>query len=60
MRFFDSIAALRGIPAATVEGWNGDTFTGTLAVDAGLADGVGSLEQVIALAESWPRAREAA
>lgn len=58
-RFFAAVEAFRGIPAATVEGWNGGTFTGQAAVDVGLADGIGSLEQIVALAESWPRAEAA-
>ncbi len=58
--FFEAVETYRGIPAATAESWNGDTFTGQLAVDAGLADGIGSMDEVIALAESWPRAAKAA
>lgn len=58
-RFFAAVEALRGIPAATAEAWNGDTFTGLAAYEAGLVDGVASLEEVIALAETWPRAEAA-
>jgi capsid assembly protease len=59
-RFFAAIEMTRGVPAATVESWNGDTFTGADAIDLGLADGMGSMEEIIALAEAWPRAEAAA
>lgn len=62
-RFFAFVATGgargKGIPENVARSWNGDTFTGATCVTAGLADGVQSLEETIALAESWPR-REAA
>lgn len=59
VRFVAAVAAARGLPEATVEGWNAGTFTGEAAVSAGLADGVGRLEEIVALAESWPTTRAA-
>lgn len=58
-RFFALVERCRGIPEATLRAWNGDTFTGAAAVETGLADGVGSLDEVIALAETWPRKKAA-
>jgi ClpP class serine protease len=59
VRFVEGVAALRGIPAATVEGWNAGAFTGEAAVSVGLADGTGRLEEIVALAENWPLAEAA-
>lgn len=59
-RFVDAIASLRGLDAATIRSWNGGMFTGQAAVDAGLADGLGSFEQAIALAGELARMTEAA
>lgn len=58
-RFLAAVERARGIAAATVESWSADTFTGAHAVAAGLADGVGRLEEIVALAESWPRSKAA-
>ena len=58
-RFYAGVEALREIPAAELRAWNGEVFTGQVAADMGIADGVFSLEQTIALAESWPRTEAA-
>lgn len=49
-RFIAFVSARRGIDPEIIRGWNVAMFTGAAAVDAGLADGVGSLEDVITLA----------
>ena len=45
--FFDLVSAGRGLPVATVKGFEAGTFTGQDAVDAGLADGVMSLQDCL-------------
>lgn len=49
-RFIEQMVAFRGLSAATIRAWNGSIFTGAAAVAAGLADGVGTLEETISLA----------
>jgi ClpP class serine protease len=49
-RFVAAVAAARGIDPAAILAWNGGVFTGQAAVDAKLADGLGSLESAIAYA----------
>ncbi len=59
-QFVASIASLRRLDEQVIRGWNADTFTGASAVAAGLLDGLGSLEETIALAASIAALKEAA
>ena len=59
-RFIAAIAAMRSIPAETIRSWNAETFTGVRAVEAKLIDGLGSLEETIALAAQLAALKEAA
>jgi ClpP class serine protease len=58
-RFIEQMVAFRGLDAATIRTWNGGMFTGQAAIDVGLADGLGSLEQTIALAGQLAALQEA-
>lgn len=49
-RFTDAVASLRGLKAAAVRGLNGALLEGEQAVTGKLADGVASLEDVVAMA----------
>jgi capsid assembly protease len=59
-RFIAAISALRSIDPEVIRGWNGDTFTGDQAVEAGLADGVMSLDELVAVAAANADMRAAA
>ena len=59
-RFIAAIAQARSLDEAAIRAWNGGMFTGAEAVSAGLADGIGSLEETIALASNLALATEAA
>lgn len=52
--FDELIAAHRGLAAEEVRGWQAGTFLGQAAVEAGLADRVGSLREVLAEAPARP------
>jgi len=45
--FFELVSAGRGLPVATIQGFEAGTFTGADAVSAGLADGVMSLQDCL-------------
>lgn len=49
-RFVDAVAAARGLDPEAVRALNGDCMPLQLGITAGLADGLGSLEDVLALA----------
>jgi capsid assembly protease len=51
-RFVAAVAAARGLPEASVRALDGDCLPLELAVEAGLVDGLGSLEDVLSLAAS--------
>lgn len=48
--FFELVADARGLTSETVDGFEAGIFTGQAAVDAGLADGVMSLQDCLTLA----------
>jgi len=51
-RFFGAMGRARGLKVATIRAFNGATYEGQEAVDQGLADAVGTYEQVLELAAS--------
>jgi ClpP class serine protease len=51
-RFVKAMAAARGLKPKAIRGFNGAVFGGQSAVDEGLANGVASLEQVVAMAQT--------
>lgn len=51
-RFFGAVSKSRGLTTREIRGLNGAMFEGRAAVDAGLADRIGTLEQAAALAMS--------
>ena len=51
-QFFELVAEHRGVSADKVKGLQAATFTGQAAIDAGLADEIASLDQVLAHAAS--------
>lgn len=59
-RFIAFLASRRGLDPAVIRSWNGGMFTGAAAVAAGLADGIGSLEQTITLAAELAALKETA
>lgn len=54
-RFTEHVAQMRGITPDTINAWGGRTFTGTRAVELGLADRVGTIDQLIEGLLSQPR-----
>ncbi len=58
--FVAFVAAARGLDPTVVRAWNADLFRGQFAVAAGLIDGLGTLDSVIALAGSLAGLQEAA
>ena len=58
--FVAAVAKLRGLTPEEVRGWNGQIFIGEDAVTVGLADGIGSLEDVVALARELSGMKAAA
>jgi ClpP class serine protease len=59
-RFIAFVASTRGIDPAVIRGWDGGMFTGAAAVAAGLADGIGSLDDTITLAAELAALKEIA
>lgn len=57
-RFFKAVSKARGLSTKDVRGLNGAMAEGRAAVDAGLADRVGTLEQAAALVLSAPKKTE--
>lgn len=47
--FYDLVSSARGIPAASVEALQAATFMGDAALDAGLADGVMTFDEVVTM-----------
>jgi ClpP class serine protease len=58
-RFYEAVAAVRGISANEVRAFDGAEFVGQAAVDARLVDGVATLEDVLAFAADKARAGSA-
>ena len=60
-QFVEAVAAGRGVPLATAQGWaTGETWIGQAAVNAGLADHVGTIRQALAGDFSAPTTRQEA
>lgn len=58
--FFAHVASQRGLDAGAIEALEARVFAGSAAVAAGLADAVGNLDTVLALASAGPAAAGAA
>ena len=59
-RFLAHVSARRGIHPEVIRSWNAGVFEGPAAVVAGLADGVGTLDQTIMLAQLGASGSQAA